>query len=205
MVSTLPPVPEETSMQDPQLEAPQVRIVRQSNLVWDPRVSVAKESDEQQRAKRQEKEDSSMSMADIAQISEDLHRQPPPTASQYTQPKNPLKSVVHEAKKRGMGASKSTTLLKVQGKSILERLGKKPDKRERSLSQKLSITVRGRGAGKTVRKVSVELSVNPLTTVSMREGMQSVNISSLKVLPSCDYFQEKNSTRSNSHYAHICM
>ena len=153
MVSTLPPVPEETSMQDPQLEGPQGRAVRQSNLVWDPRVSVAKESDEQQRAKQEEREGSSlkyevsMSMADIAQISEELHRQPPPTASQYMQPKSPLKSVVHEAKKRGMGATKSATLLKMQGKSILERLGKK----QHSLSQK---TARGRGAGKTVRKVS---------------------------------------------------
>ena len=171
MVSTLPPVPEETSMQDPQLEGPLVRTVHQSNLVWDPRVSVAKESDEQQRAKRQEKEGSSMSMADIVQISEELHRQPPPTASQYVQPKSPLKSVVHEAKK-------------MQGKSIFELLGKKPDKREHSPSQKRSIIVRGRGAGKTVRKVSVELLVNPLTTISIREGMPSVNVSSLKVLPS---------------------
>ena len=184
MVSTLPPVPEETSMQDPQLEGPQVRAVCQSNLVWDPRVSVAKESDEQQRVKRQEKEGSSMSMADIVQISEELHRQPPPTASQYAQPKSQLKSVVHEAKKQGMGASKSTTLLEMQGKSILGLLGKKPDKRGHSPSQKRSITVWKRGAGKTVRKVSVELSVNPLTTISIREGMPSVNISSLKVLPS---------------------
>lgn len=160
MVPTLPTVPEETSMQDPQLEEPQRKSVRQSNLVWDPRVSVAKMSDEQQRMTQQGKEGSSLesevsiSVADIAPISEELHQQSPPSASQYTQPKNPLKSVVHEAKKQGLGATKSAALLKVQGKSVLEHLGKKSDGREHSLSQKLSITVRGRGAGKTVRRVS---------------------------------------------------
>lgn len=142
MVPTLPTVPEETSMQDSQLEEPRRS---QSNLVWDPRVSVAKKSDEQQRTTQQGKEGSSLesevsiSAADIAPISEELHQQLPPSASQYTQPKNPLKSVVHEAKKRELGATKSAALRKVQGKSVLERPGKKSD---------------GRGAGKTVRKVS---------------------------------------------------
>lgn len=145
MVPTLPTVPEETSMQDSQLEEPRRRAVRQGNLVWDPRVSVVKKSDEQQRTTQQGKEGSSLesevsiSAADIAPISEELHQQLPPSASQYTQPKNPLKSVVHEAKKRELGATKSAALRKVQGKSVLERLGKKSG---------------GRGAGKTVRKVS---------------------------------------------------
>lgn len=152
-MGSLPTVPERALSQDGTLQVPPGKVIHRSNLVWDPRISASDKNVEQRGRKfanQQERGGSSLEYEPASSGTENAQKFAL-TTSQHEQPRIPLKSVAHEAKKQRMGKVASPS--KVEGKSIWERLGKKTDG-----SQQFSTPVQQSGVSKTMQKVNTHFA-----------------------------------------------
>ena len=154
MVGSLPSVPEGALLQDARMQEPPVKVMHRSNLVWDPRISAAHTNVEQRVRNLTSQQERGGSSLDYESTSSDFENAQKfvPSESQQEQPRIPLKSVAHEAKKQRMG--KAAFPPRVEGKNTWEFHGRKTDGGDPS---QFSTPVQRRATSETVQKVSSHL------------------------------------------------